>query len=151
MKPLGGIVQRSGFGRGIGAVDVQLGTRQLFADQRPKAGFHPEHRVPIGCMAKVADAEKVRPILEGRWRRTRQVDHQRAPMQHVARHRELFHQQLDFHFGNHQVQVATINRGDLPFGQVGLGHELELCTQCRGEQLTEIIGVVTRLQALLEA
>ncbi|MNG02552.1 hypothetical protein D3C84_855840 [compost metagenome] len=101
-------------------------------------------------MAEVADAEEVRALLKGRWRRTGQVDHQRAPVQQVARHLELFDQQLDFHIGNHQVQVTTINRGDLPFGQIGPGHELELCTQSLGEQLAEIIGVVTGLQTLLE-
>ncbi|MNL23722.1 hypothetical protein D3C87_1451240 [compost metagenome] len=79
-------------------------------------------------MPEVADVQKVRAILKRYGRIGRQVDHQRAPVQQVAWHLELFDQQFDFHFGNHQVQVATIDRRDLPFGQVGVSHELKLFT-----------------------
>ncbi|MNP20570.1 hypothetical protein D3C76_1131460 [compost metagenome] len=80
-----------------------------------------------------------------------QVHHQRAPMQQAARQLEVFDQQLDLDFGDHQAQVATINRCDLPLGQIGLGHELKFLTQCRREELAEIIAVFACLQAVLES
>lgn len=41
MKALSRVVQGGGFGRRVGTVDMQLRARQLLADQRPQAVFHP--------------------------------------------------------------------------------------------------------------
>ncbi|MNI39859.1 hypothetical protein D3C73_940520 [compost metagenome] len=101
-------------------------------------------------MAKIADVNKVRPVFERRRRMGGQVHHQRAPMQQAARQLEVLDQQLDLHFGDHQVQVATIDRGDFPLGHVGHGHEFELLAQRRREQIVEVIVIVAALQPILE-
>ena len=54
------------------------------ADQRPHAVLHPQHGVPVRCVTEVADAEQVRPLLEGR-------EFARQPVQQQA----AFGQQLD--------------------------------------------------------
>ncbi len=129
MKALGRVVQRGGLGRGVGAVQVQLRAGQLLADQWPDGVFHPEHGVPVRCVAKVADAQEMRPVFERHRLFVGQVQHQRAPVQQVAGQLEVFHQQFDFNLGHHQVEVAAIQCRDFPLGQVGVGHPLELLAQ----------------------
>ncbi|MNE49199.1 hypothetical protein D3C80_1437010 [compost metagenome] len=105
---------------------MQLRTGDLLADQWPNGRFQPQHGIPVRGVAEVANVQKVRSFLKGsRWLGW-WIDHQRAPMQQAAGHLELLDEQLDFDFGDHQVQVATINRCDFPFGYIGIGHELKL-------------------------
>jgi hypothetical protein len=102
-------------------------------------------------VAEVADAEEMRPLLERHKRLAGQFQHQRAPMQQVAGQLEVFHQQFDFNLGHHQVEVAAVQGGDFPLGQVGIGHSLEFLVQGRGEEVAEILARVIALQALLQA
>ncbi|MCY1462467.1 hypothetical protein D9M71_802430 [compost metagenome] len=108
MKTLGRVMQGSRLGWCVGTIDMQLSAGYLLANQRPDSAFQPEHRIPVGRMAKVTDMKKVCPVFE-RYRCTgRNIDHQRAPVQQVAGKPELLDQQFDFHFGNHQRQITTI-------------------------------------------
>ncbi|MNY19431.1 hypothetical protein D3C86_1528650 [compost metagenome] len=143
-------MQRCRLGRCIGAIDVQLSAGQLLANQRPDRGFQPQHRIPVGGVAKVADMEKMRAFFERYRCAVWKVDHQRTPVQQMACKSELLDQQFDFHLRNHQCQITAIKSRNLAFGQVGIGHVLKFFAQRRGEQFAKIIVVVTGLQTLLE-
>ncbi|MNY03741.1 hypothetical protein D3C86_1363770 [compost metagenome] len=108
MKTLGRVMQGSRLGWRVGTIDMQLSAGYLLANQRPDRGFQPEHRIPVGRMAKVTDMKKVCPVFKRYRRLGRNIDHQWAPVQQVARKPELLDQQFDFHFGNHQRQITTI-------------------------------------------
>ncbi len=151
MESLRRVMQCRGFGRRVSAIDVQLRGRQLFANHRPQGGLHPEYGVPVGRMAEVANTEEVRTAFKERRRCGREINHQRTPLQQLARHVELLDQQLYFYFRNHQVQITAINRSDLALGQISVGHKGKLFRQRRCEQLVEIVAVVAGFQTVFEA
>ncbi len=150
MKALGRVVQRGGLGRGVGTVDMQLGARQLLADQRPDTVLHPQHRIPVGRVAEVADAEEVRALVKRCERLGRRLQHQRAPVEQGGGYLELLGEQADLHVGDHQADVAAIDGCDLALGQVGVGHAPELVFQARCKQGAEVVVVRLGLEVVLE-
>lgn len=102
-------------------------------------------------MAEVTDAQEMRAVLIGDKPLAGRVDHQRAPVEQGGGHLELFGEQLDLHIGNHQADIAAVDRRDLALGQVGIGHPLELFVQGRGEHGAEVIRVWLLLQVVFQA
>ena len=95
---------------------MQLRLRQALADQRPELLLEPQHGIPVGGMTEVADAEKVRALLEGWLCGGCWNQHQRAMVEQGRGHAELLLQQRLFEIGDQQGQVAAVDGGDFALG-----------------------------------
>ena len=119
MESIFGVMELGGFGRGVGAVDMEFGLREFFTNPGPEVFVHPLNRIPVGWVTEISYADEMLSSgVVGPLAAVRQGQHEGEGIEEeggdVIRSRE----DMEFLVGEDEREVGSVDAGHLPHSGV---------------------------------